>query len=110
MEVIGVAADTAPSSGKGVRYGAFGGGGVTAMVVEVLLGVGGFNVDRGAEMTMFNTNIDVHPASPSFSILYHTNRHFRVLQNSTIFKVSHKTCTYFKIFNLMLKEQKRHLA
>ena len=30
-------ADTAPSSGKGVRYGAFGGGKVTAMVVEVLL-------------------------------------------------------------------------
>ena len=35
------------SSGKGVRYGAFGGGGVTTMVVEVLLGVGGFDVDRG---------------------------------------------------------------
>ena len=27
MEVIGVVADTAPSSGKGVRYGPFGGGG-----------------------------------------------------------------------------------
>ena len=27
MEVIRVVADTAPSSGKGVRYGAFGGGG-----------------------------------------------------------------------------------
>ena len=79
MEVIGVAADTAPSSGKGVSFGAFGGGGVTAMVVEVLLGVGGFHVDRGTEMTMFNTNIYVHPASPSFCILYHTNRHFRVL-------------------------------
>ena len=51
--------DTAPSSGKGVRYGAFGRCGVTAMVVEVLLGVGGFHVDRGAEMTMFNTDIDV---------------------------------------------------
>ena len=52
-------ADTVPSSDKGVRYGAFGAGGVTAMVVEVLLGVGGFDVDRGAEMTMFNTDIDV---------------------------------------------------
>ena len=41
MEVIGVAADTAPSSGKGESYGVFGGGGMTAMVVEVLLGVGG---------------------------------------------------------------------
>ena len=48
MEVIGLVADTAPSSGKGVRYGAFGGGGATAMVVEVLLGVCGFYVDRGA--------------------------------------------------------------
>ena len=27
-----VVADTVPSSGKGVRYGAFGGGGVTALV------------------------------------------------------------------------------
>ena len=59
MEVIGVVADTAPSSGKGVRYGAFGGGGVTAVVVEVLLGVGGFYVDRGAEITMLNMDIDV---------------------------------------------------
>ena len=59
MEVIGVVADTAPSSGKGVRYGAFGGGGVTALVVEVLLGVSRFEVERGAEMTMFNTDIDI---------------------------------------------------
>ena len=59
MEVIEVVADMATSSGKGVRYGAFGGGGVTAVVVEVLLGVGGFDVDRGVEMTMFNTDIDV---------------------------------------------------
>ena len=51
-------ADTAPSSGKGVRYGAFTGGGATAMAVEVLLGVSGFDVDRGAEMTMFNTDIE----------------------------------------------------
>ena len=57
MEVIGVVADTVPSSDKGVRYGAFGGGGVTAMVVEVLLGVGGFDVDRGVEMTMVDTDI-----------------------------------------------------
>ena len=32
---------------------------MTAMVVEVLLGVCGFDVDRGAEMIMFNTDIDV---------------------------------------------------
>ena len=29
------------------------------MVVEVLLGVGGFDVDRGAEMTMIDMDIDV---------------------------------------------------
>ena len=59
MEVIGVVSDMAPLSGKGIRYGAFGGGGVTAMVVEVLLGVGGFDLDRGVEMTIFNMDIDV---------------------------------------------------
>ena len=32
---------------------------MTAMVVEVLLGVGGYDVDIGAEMTMFITDIDV---------------------------------------------------
>ena len=51
--------DTAPSSGKGVRYGAFGRSGVTAMVLEVLLGVGGFDVDRAAEMTVVNMDINV---------------------------------------------------
>ena len=29
------------------------------MVVEVLLGVGRFDVDRSAEMTMFNMDIDI---------------------------------------------------
>ena len=42
-----------------VRYGVFGRSGVTAMVMEVLLGVGGFDVDRGAEMTMVNMDIDI---------------------------------------------------
>ena len=48
-------ADTVPSSDKG----AFGRGEVTAMVVEVLLGVGRFDVDRDAEMTIFNMDIDI---------------------------------------------------
>ena len=52
-------ADTASPSGNGVRYGAFGRCGVNSYVVEVLLGVDGFDVDRGAEMTMFNMDIDV---------------------------------------------------
>ena len=46
-----------PSSGKGVRDGAFGRSEVTAIVVEVLLGVGGFDVDRGTEMTVVNTDM-----------------------------------------------------
>ena len=32
---------------------------MTAIVVEVLLGVRGFDVDRGAEMTVVNTDIDI---------------------------------------------------
>ena len=56
---MGVVTDTAPLSGKGVGYGAFGRSGVTAMVVEVLLGVCGFDVGRSVEMTMVNTDIDV---------------------------------------------------
>ena len=52
--------DMAPSSGKGVRYGVFHRCGVTAMVLEVLLGVGGFDVDRDADVTMVNTDVDVH--------------------------------------------------
>ena len=59
MEVVGKIADTASSSSKGVRYGSFAGGGVTALVVEVLLGVVRFDVDRGAEMAIFNVDIDV---------------------------------------------------
>ena len=59
MEIIGMVADTAYSSGKGVRYGAFCRSSVTAMVVEVLLGVGGFDVNRGVEITMVNSDIDI---------------------------------------------------
>ena len=29
------------------------------MIVEILLGVGGFNMDRGAELPMVNADIDV---------------------------------------------------
>ena len=32
---------------------------MTAMVVEVLLGVGRFDVDRGAEMAIIDVDIDV---------------------------------------------------
>ena len=59
VEVIGMVTDTVPSSGKVVRYGVFVRCGVTAMVVEVLLGVGVFDGDRGAEMTMTKTDINI---------------------------------------------------
>ena len=29
------------------------------MVVEILLGVGGFNMDKGAELTMIDVDIDI---------------------------------------------------
>ena len=32
---------------------------MTAVILEALLGVGGFDVDRGVEMTMVNADIDV---------------------------------------------------
>ena len=51
--------EQAPFSGMGVKYGAFGRCGVTGMVVEVSLGVGRFDVERGAEMTVVNTDIDI---------------------------------------------------
>ena len=35
------------------------------MVVEVLLGVGGFDVDRGAEMTMVNMDLHYHSSHPT---------------------------------------------
>ena len=38
VEVIRMVTDLAPSSDKGVRYGVFGRCGLTAMIVEVLLG------------------------------------------------------------------------
>ena len=44
---------------RGVRDEMFGECGVTAVVMEILLGVGGFNMDRGAELTMVDADIDV---------------------------------------------------
>ena len=70
MEVIGVVADTVLSSGKGLRYGVFGGGGVTAMVVEVLLGVGGFDVDTGNDHVQYE-----HRCPSCFSKFFHIISH-----------------------------------
>ena len=76
MEVIGVVADMAPSSGKGVRYGAFGGGGVTVIVVEVLLGNTEFHKQKNIEVfkpTNSQQHLhyhSCHPISTKHSIPY----------------------------------------
>ena len=49
-----------PTSGEGVRDGEFSGCGVVALIVEILLGVGGFNIDRGVELAIVNADIDAH--------------------------------------------------
>ena len=69
MKVIGMVTDMPPSSGKGVRYGAFSRGGV------VLLRVGGFDVDRGAEMTVVDTDMDIH--LKHFPLPCHFSRHLK---------------------------------
>ena len=43
-----------PLSGKGIRDQMFGGYGVATVIVEILLEVGEFNVDRGTELTVVN--------------------------------------------------------
>ena len=60
--------DVMPSSSEGVRDGTFGQCGVAAVIVEILLGVGGFNVNRSAELTVVDMNIDVQK-SDNYSIL-----------------------------------------
>ena len=32
---------------------------MTAVIMEIFLGVGGFNMDRGAELTMVDADIDI---------------------------------------------------
>ena len=105
MEVVGMVADTASSSGKGVRYGAFGGGGVTVLVVEVLLGVGRFDVDRCAEMAIFDADIDVEKGdmgrggvpgevdgipNPDLPVAIHTQSHQIPFQKCWSVSVIHK--------------------
>ena len=48
-EVTGVVANVPTTDGLGKRYGTFSGWGMAAGKVEVLLVVGGFDVDRGSK-------------------------------------------------------------
>ena len=53
-EVTGVVAEASTTDGLGKRYGTFSGWGIAAGKVEVLLVVGGFDVDGGAEVRLVN--------------------------------------------------------
>ena len=59
VEVVGMATDALPLSGSGIRDWAFGGNGVESVVVEILLEVGEFDMDRGAELTVVSAVIDI---------------------------------------------------
>ena len=50
-------ADVPTMDGLGKRYGTFSGWGMAAGKVEVLLVVGGFDVDRGAEVRLVNKDV-----------------------------------------------------
>ena len=56
-------ADAPPLGSKGVGDRAFGRNGVATVVMQVLLMVGGFDVDRGAELTLVNVNIDIQESN-----------------------------------------------
>ena len=45
-------ADESPPGSKGIGDRAFGRNGVAAVVMQILLMVGGFDVDAGAELTL----------------------------------------------------------
>ena len=52
-------AGTLPPDGKGLWDRAFSRHGVKTAVMQILLMVGGFNVDRGAVLTMIDVNNDI---------------------------------------------------
>ena len=52
-------ADAPPPGSKGIGDRAFGQNGVATVVMQVLLMVGGFDVDGGAELTLVGVNIDI---------------------------------------------------
>ena len=52
-------ADAPPPDSKGVGDRAFGRNGVATVIMQVLLMVGGFDVDGGVELTLVDVNIDI---------------------------------------------------
>ena len=57
-EVTGVVAYAPTTDGLGKRYGTFSGGGMAAGKVEVLLVVGGYDVDGCAEVRLVNKDVN----------------------------------------------------
>ena len=58
-EVTGVVADAPTTDDLEKRYGTFSGWGIAAGKVEVLLVVGGFDVDGGAEVRLVNKDVNI---------------------------------------------------
>ena len=58
-EVTRVVADTPTTDGLEKRYGMFSGWRMAAGKVEVLLVVGGFDVDRDAEVRLVNKDVNI---------------------------------------------------
>ena len=52
-------ADAPPPGSKRIGDRTFGGYGVATVVMQILLMVGGFDVDGGAELTLIDVNIDI---------------------------------------------------
>ena len=52
-------ADALPPGNKGIGDRAFSRYGVATVVMQILLMVGVFDVDRGAELTLVNANTDI---------------------------------------------------
>ena len=58
-EVTGMVADAPTTDGLEKRYGTFSGWGMAAGKVEILLVVGGFDVDGGAEARLVNKDVNI---------------------------------------------------
>ena len=59
VEVVGMATDAPSPSDKRIRNLAFDGYWLAIVVVEILLEVGGFDMVRGAELTVANADTDI---------------------------------------------------
>ena len=59
VQVFGTGTDAPPPGSKGIGNRAFGRNGVAPVVMQVLLMVGGFDVDGGVELTLVDVNIDI---------------------------------------------------